>query len=32
MMCRALGLNSKEAKRKATEKAKTDPFVSFHMF
>jgi hypothetical protein len=28
MMNRALGLNSKDAKRKATEKAKTDPLVS----
>jgi hypothetical protein len=28
MISRALGLNSKDAKRKAIETAKTDPFVS----
>lgn len=30
MINRSLGLNGKEAKRKAIEKAKSDPFVSEH--
>lgn len=32
MMNRALGLNSKDAKRKAAEKAKTDPLVSYYCY